>query len=272
MRSIIAESPDASRAELSRKVCRTLEWYQANGSLKAVGCRVAMLRLHRAGLLVLPPPSHVPAHCKGGLPPPPHTKAGDPKPNITQPVSELMPVILEKVSTPQSSKLWNELIDRYHYLGYSVLKGAQQRYLVQSSRGCVGAIGFASAAWKTQPRDTWIGWDHDTRARNLHYIVNNSRFLILPWVKSKNLASKILGLCARRLPADWEDRYGYTPVLLETFVEQERFAGTCYKAANWIRVGQTIGLGKWKKDTPLPIKDIFLYPLRSDFRTVLKAT
>lgn len=232
---------------------------------------MAMLKLHREGLIVLPPPRSVPTHLREGIKPPAHTKAGDPKPPITQPVSKLLPIVLEEVSTPSTKKLWNELIDRYHYLGYCVLRGAQLRYLIRSSHGYVAAIGFSSAAWKTKPRDKWIGWDHKTRARNLQYVVNNSRFLILPWVKSKNLASKILGLCARQLPADWEARYGYTPVLLETFVEQQRFAGTCYKAANWIRVGQTLGLGKWNKNEPVPVKDIFLYPLRSDFRTVLTA-
>lgn len=166
-------------------------------------------------------------------------------------------------------------MDRYHYLPFSVQKGAQQRYLIQSSAGCVGAISFASPAWKTRDRDIWIGWDQETRAKNLQYVVNNTRFLILPWVTSKNLASKILGLCARQVPQDWEARYGYRPVLFETFVEQQRFAGTCYKAANWIRVGQTTGRGKWeqKGDTkvraPIPIKDILVYPLQSDYRQVL---
>ncbi|MBT9160981.1 MAG: hypothetical protein DDT26_02278 [Dehalococcoidia bacterium] len=196
-------------------------------------------------------------------------------PPISHPVSALMPVVLEPVITQASSKLWNELIDRYHYLGYAVLRGAQMRYLIQSSFGYVGAIGFSSAAWKTRNRDAWIEWNQDSRAKNLHYIVNNTRFLILPWVQSKNLASKILGLCAKQLPTDWEQRYGYRPLLLETFVEQQRFHGTCYKAANWILVGQTTGRGKWEQKTetkiraPLPIKDIFVYPLDPDFRTIL---
>lgn len=239
-----------------------------------MGCRVAMLKLHRAGLITLPPSRKTPANFGGKIEPPEHTKAGDPKPAITLSVSYLMPVVLEPV-TNGTSKLWNEFMDRYHYLDFSVLKGAQLRYLIKSSQGYVGAIGFSSPAWKTKARDDWIGWDKDTRAKNLQYIVNNARFLILPWICSKNLASKILGLCAKQVPIDWEERYGYRPVLFETFVEQQRFKGTCYKAANWIRVGQTKGRGKWKQKgksrTPLPIKDIFVYPLQRNFRDILKS-
>ena len=249
-----------------------MNWYQANGKLKEMGCRVAMLKLHRAGIIKMPPPKKVPEAFKGKTKPPPHTKAGEPKEPINKPVSKLMPVELKPVNK-NTTKLWNEFMDRYHYLDYSVLKGAQLRYFVHSSQGTVGAMGFSSPAWTTKARDKWIGWDQDTKNKNLQYIVNNSRFLIFPWVKSKNLASKILGLCARQIPKDWEKKYGYRPVLFETFVEKERFEGTCYKAANWIQVGETKGMGKWeKKDKPkkhLPIKSIFLYPLQKNFRKIL---
>lgn len=244
-------------------------WFQANGELKGVGCRVAMLKLYRAGLISLPPSQR---KNPNNIKPPAPTKASDPKASITEPVNQLTPVELEVVNK-SSTRLWNEFMDRYHYLDFSVLKGAQVRYLIRSSKGYVGAIGFSSAAWTTKARDKWIGWDHDTRVKNLRYIVNNARFLILPWVRSKNLASKILGLCAKQVPLDWEERYGYRPVLFETFVEQQRFKGTCYKAANWVRVGQTKGMGKWiKKGKPkkhLPIKDIYLYPLQKNFRKIL---
>lgn len=230
-----------------------------------------MLKLHREGLIALPPPKYNHSNHREDLKHPLHTEAGDPKDPITNPVSELMPIVLQRVTKPAESKLWNELIDRYHYLGYTVLKGAQLRYLIKSSKGYVGAIGFSSAAWKVKDRDAWIGWDNDARIANLHYVVNNSRFLILPWVKSKNLASKILGLCASKLPIDWKARYGYTPVLFETFVEKQRFTGTCYKAANWVLVGQTTGRGKWDRymKKGLPIKDVFLYPLQKNFRSIL---
>ncbi len=208
-----------------------------------MGCKVAMLSFHRQGLIQLPPPRQMPVSLNQPKPPP-RTPAGEPKDPLTVPVRELLPITLEPVGQG-ATRLWNEFMDRYHYLEYSIQKGAQQRYLIQSARGYVGAISFASAAWKTKARDGWIGWDPQTRAQNLRFVVNNTRFLILPWVQSRNLASKILSLCARQVPNDWEARYGYQPVLFETFVEKQRFRGTCYKAANWIHVGETTGLGKW---------------------------
>ena len=252
-----------------------LDWYQPNGELKLMGCKAALLSFHRQGWIQLPPARRGPSHLNQ-VKPPQRTLEGEPQEPIQAPAGQLLPLTLEPVVPGGTSRLWNEFMDRYHYLDYSIQKGAQQRYLIQSSQGCVGAISFASPAWKTQARDNWIGWDHETRTRNLRYIVNNTRFLILPWVQSKNLASKVLGLCARQLPRDWEARYGYRPVLFETFVEQQRFQGTCYKAANWIRVGETTGRGKWEQKgehrvrAPLPIKDIFVYPLQPNFREVLK--
>ena len=145
------------------------------------------------------------------------------------------------------------------------------RYLVFAREHLVAALGFGASAWKAQDRDSFIGWTADLRSRNLHLIVNNARFLILPWVTCKNLASRILGIVAKILPADWEERYTYRPVLMETFVEKDRFQGTCYRAANWIHVGQTKGRGKLDrhKRYELPVKDIFLYPLVRDFRQKL---
>lgn len=131
---------------------------------------------------------------------------------------------LHRVTSKRVSLFWNELIDRYHYLGYTPLPGAQIRYLVYSPSGCLGALGFSAAAWKVKPRDTWIGWSGIQREKNLHLIVNNSRFLILPWVQVKTLASKILSLAVQKLPEDWDKTYSYRPVLLETFVEKDRFA------------------------------------------------
>ena len=156
---------------------------------------------------------------------------------------------------------------RYHYLGYQPLPGAQLRYLIQSAEQVLGALGFGAAAWKTAARDQWIGWDREQRERNLHLIINNARMLILPWIHSRNLASKVLSMAARRLPADWEHRYAYRPVLLETFVRKDRFKGTCYKAANWIYLGDTQGRGKLdvKHQNAVPVKKIFAYPLTSDF-------
>ena len=218
IRSIIANNPTGSRKTLAREVCLALDWYQLDGKPKQMGCAVVMLTMHREGIITMPPAQSVHPNFKKN-PSPVRTEKGAPLDELIEPVNRLMPITLERVTPGEISRLWNEYIDRYHYLGFGVLKGAQIRYLINSSKGHVGAIGFASPAWKTQDRDAWIGWDHETRTRNLHYIVNNTRFLILPWVKSKNLASKILSLCAKQLPGDWEERYGYRPVLLETFVE-----------------------------------------------------
>jgi hypothetical protein len=169
--------------------------------------------------------------------------------------------------------LWNELIERYHYLKYRPLPGAQLRYVVFHDASLLAVLGFSAAAWKVAPRDRFIGWNHEQRQRSLHRIVNNARFLILPWVKVRNLASRILAAAARRLPDDWRRRYGYEPVLLETFVDRARFRGTCYLAANWIHAGQTQGRGKLDRQHRglSTVKHIYLYPLRKDFRKKLHA-
>ncbi len=164
--------------------------------------------------------------------------------------------------------MWNEYIERYHYLGHKPLPGAQLRYFIYAQNQPIALLGFGAAAWQTAPRDLFIGWSHEQRKKNLHLIVNNARFLILPWVQSKNLASMILGKAAKRLPDDWHTHYHYRPVLLETFVEKTRFEGTCYKAANWKYLGQTKGRGKLgvAGKQSVPIKDLWTYPLSTRFR------
>jgi len=165
------------------------------------------------------------------------------------------------------SRLWTELIQHHHYLGYRVPVGAQLRYLVRSARtgaAVLACLQWSSPAWKMAARDRWIGWSAQERARNLPYIVHNSRFLILPWVRVKGLASKIQGLCARQLPGDWERRYRCRPLLLETLVDGQRFAGTCYRAANWIPLGETQGRGRmdrYHQADGSARKLVFVYPL-----------
>jgi hypothetical protein len=177
---------------------------------------------------------------------------------------------IEIVSKPWSS-LWNEHIDRYHYLGYTRGSGAQLRYFVKSHGTVVALLGFGASAWKTDPRDKYIGWTADQRKKGLHLIVNNARFLILPWIHSKNLGSHILSKVSKRICGDWERQYNYRPVLLETFVDKSRFQGTCYRAANWIYVGDTQGRGKLdvKNEYKEPVKSIWLYPLIKSFRRCL---
>jgi hypothetical protein len=267
IRQLISENPSASRAVLSRLTCQALDWYKIDGGLKEMSCRVAMLRMHDDGLIKLPAPRH--RYCPANNVQ--FTSATAPKPGINKPVHALPCVQLRIVRGKQQSRLWNEYIHRYHYLGYKPLPGAQLRYFVTSENNIIALLGFGASAWQCAPRDKYIGWTHDQRKKKLQYIVNNARFLILPWVTCKNLASKILSLTSHRLSGDWQDHYGYRPVLLETFVERDRFVGTCYKAANWVLVGQTKGRGKLGPagKISVPIKDLWLYPLERNFRHAL---
>ena len=178
---------------------------------------------------------------------------------------------LSPVTDKPASRLWNGLIDRYHYLGYRPLPGAQLRYLVESDQGLLGALGFGAAAWKVAARDRWIGWEAPCREAHPGRVLNNARFLILPWVQVKNLASKVLALAAKRIPDDFAARYGERPVLLETFVEIPRHRGTCYRAANWRHLGETAGRGKLDRHhrAALPRKAVYVYPLTPNFRAAL---
>jgi hypothetical protein len=267
IRSLIKENPQFYRAKLSREVCQTLRWLKPDGKLKDMSCRVAMLRMQKDGLIELPEP----LRAKASIRKIEFTPATDPQDSILCPVNQLPHLQLQMVNKTNSS-LWNEYIERYHYLGYTPLPGAQLRYFITANGQILALTGFGAAAWQTSPRDKFIGWDHEQRKRNLHLIVNNARFLILPWVQSKNLASKILALHARQLPCEWEEKYKIRPVLMESFVEKNRFAGTCYKAANWCNVGQTKGRGKLGPPGKIsvPIKDVWLYSLNTNFRTLLK--
>jgi hypothetical protein len=264
IRALIRTHPQATRQRLSYLVCEALDWRKPDGGLKDMSCRVALLRMHREGVIELPPPLHKVKPCRSfGR----RTAQAEPEPLLEAAVHELGELHLVRVER-QASALWNEYIDRYHYLGYKPLPGAQLRYFAYAGERLVGLLGFGAAAWKTGPRDAWIGWSGEQRRRNLGAVVNNARFLILPWVRVKGLASKLLAMAARGLPEDWAGCYGYRPVLLESFVEVERFAGTCYRAANWRCVGQTQGRGKLgdHRIAQVPIKAVWVYPLVRNFR------
>ncbi len=267
IRQLIASS-DLHRLALSRAVCDELGWLRPDGRLKDMSCRVAMLRMHRDGLIALPPPQRSNGNGKAR---PRITSASDPQQPVSLPAGALGDLCLRPVEGRDESALWNELIERYHYLGHKPLPGTQLRYLVFAGSRLLAALGFGAAAWALAPRDRFIGWTAEQRKRNLHLVVNNARFLIVPWVTSRNLASCILAKSARRLPDDWDARYGYRPVLLETFVDRQRFAGTCYLAANWTHVGVTQGRGKLERRClhPLPVKHILLRPLHRRFRQEL---
>ncbi len=265
---LMEQEPSLKRSPLSRKLCELFEWTKPNGELKDMTCRVALLRMQADGLIMLPPSRIGAQRVRPHFPP---TAATDAQSSLLQPVHELGALTLHPVITTAPSRLWNEYIARYHYLGYTPLSGSQMRYNVFAGDRQVALLSFGASAWKLAARDRFIGWQEPQRRKNLQLVVNNARFLILPWIQSKGLASKILSMIARQLPHDWQQRYGYRPVLLETFVESQRHRGTCYKAANWVHVGQTVGRGK--KSTVhhqiIPIKDIWLYPLRKNFASVL---
>jgi hypothetical protein len=229
-----------------------------------MSCRVAMLEMHRSGLIELPAPTREkPGYYKVIA-----SADTDPQAELLCRVNELRGLRTEVVGRGPTLRRWNEFVGRYHYLGYKMLPGAQIRYFIMDRERVLGAMGFGSSAWKIEARDNYIGWNHEQRERALHLIVGQSRFLILPWVRCFNLASKSLAMVAEQLPVDWEQRYGFRPVLLESFVDTTRFHGICYKASNWINVGMTKGRGKLDRlhRNSASVKSIWLKPLSHDFR------
>src|SRR3989454_9513581 len=247
--------------EIARTVCEWLDWKRPNGRLKNHECRLLLERLQLEGFLTLPPlrPSGRRGPRRVSIDP-----QTDPPAPIQTTIAELEPLRLTLVEKSDST-LWRQLIQRFHYLGCRVPVGAHLRYFVKSRNGQILAcLLWTSPAWKMSARDRWIGWSPQQRARNLQYIVNNARFLILPWVQVKGLASTILARSARQLPHDWRQRYGYMPLLLETLVDATRFKGTCYRAANWMCLGETLGRGRMDRYHLAPAKPsklIFVLPL-----------
>jgi len=268
IRGIIGVDPPPNRRRIATLTCEALDWFGADGRAKEMSCRVALLRLARKGLIELPPPT-----CGNGNRKPyiSQVTIRPPDTEIAGLVRDLGHLQVGVVCSRADSRLWNEAIARFHYLGFRPLPGAQIRYLVRRERDLVSVVGFGAAAWKVAARDQWIGWSTQQRETRLHLIVNNARFLILPWVRVRNLASWTLATVTRRLQADWEGRYGYRPVLAETFVERERFFGTCYRGCNWRCVGETQGRGKLDRHRlrALPVKLVFVYPLQAEFRKEL---
>jgi len=269
IREEITTAKPATREEIARRVCRRLDWKSPGGKYQVMSAKVGLLRLHRASLIKLPAPIRGNGNGQKLRKRPIKLPKENP---LGLSVDKLHDIKLCRVADSEQSALYNELMLKYHYLGYTPMAGAQIRYLFRCKEGLLGAVGFGASAWKVAPRDAFIGWTPSVREKNLHLVLNNSRFLILPWINSKNLASKILGLCARHILKDFTESYGYKPVLLETFVEKDRYTGTCYRAANWICVGETKGRGKKhvRKTPGVPVKDIWLYPLQRDYREILQ--
>ena len=269
---IIETFPKLSRTELANTVCELFSWKRPTGRLKSVECRKFLERLDEKGTISLPACRK--QYANRGAAEVQRTGKADIQPTISAGLKELSPILLIRVETREQRQLWYEYVDRYHYLGYQVPFGAQLRYFIKSGANddILGCFQFSSPAWKMAPRDRWIGWTDEQRKVNLQKIINNSRFLIFPWVSVKNLASSVLALVVKTIPDDWQRCYGYRPVLMETLVDRKRFKGTCYKAANWIHMGQTTGRGRMDRDNNqqgASIKEIFVYPLTPRFRQEL---
>jgi len=256
------------RKEISRVLCRQWEWHQPNGRLKDMACREILLTLNRKGLITLPPPLHNANNHKRNKVIP---KIDIDKTPIEQQISGLPPVELKMVRGTDAEPLYNSLVNHHHYLGYRQIVGNHLKYIAYINDRPVACLGWGSAVWSVKSREAFIGWDKITKEQHLHFVANNTRFLVLPWVKVKCLASKVLALNIKSISGDWMSVYNHPLYLLETFVEQNRFKGTCYKAANWIQVGQTKGTAKSGHDHLVHgnIKDVLLYPLGKAFRNKL---
>lgn len=274
IREVVEGCSGVTRMELANTICELLGWSRPGGGLKGRECRELLERLEAAEVLVLPAKRK--GRPVGSRTRVPVTERGEPGQALTGSVGEFAPVVLEPVGTEDERLLFRELVGRYHYLGHKVPFGAHQRYLVYVStpeRQLVGCLQFSSPAWRMAERERWIGWNEAARKRNLQQIVNNSRFLIVPWAQIRNLASSILSLAMRRIGMDWRERYGMDLLLAETLVDAERFRGTCYRAANWIALGNTTGRGRMDRDhrqEKLAPKMLFVYPLVADARMRLQ--
>lgn len=272
IRALLAAHPARGRTPLSAELCRRWNWRNARGQLKDMACRTLLLKLERAGHIRLPPrirpssnglrnrrPSVAPPACE----------------SVRGPLRDLLPLRVEVVGADSDdARLFNGLLAHEHYLGHRNTVGENLRYLVRDrhSRPVACAL-FGSAAWKCADRDAFLGWDRPTRERNLPCLTNNTRFLIPGWVQVPHLASHVLGLIARRIRADWQAKYGHPVHALETFVDRSRFKGTCYRAANWLRLGETQGRTRNDRAHRIraTVKDVYLYPLVADVRRELYA-
>jgi hypothetical protein len=270
---LIAAHPAASRRDLSKKLCRAWNWVQPNGALRDMVCRGLMLALHRAGHIHLPPQRYIPPNSLAQHRRPSAVAEMDRSP-LCGALSAFRPVEFRQVRRTPDEPLFNALIEQHHYLGYTQPVGEHLKYLVYAHDRPIACLAWSSAPRHLGCRDRFIGWSIEARRRNLRFIAYNLRFLILPWVEVPHLASHLLGQMAKRLPTDWERVYGHPVYFLETFVDPQRFKGSCYRAANWVALGRTTGRGKDDQTgrPNRPIKEVLGYPLRRDFRQQLWQT
>ena len=268
IRLLLDTYPSWNRSRLSRELCGRWNWRRPDGQIKDMACRELLRKLEFRTLIKLPPRQRF-----GPRRPPEIKPVEVDQSQISCQLSDIQPVnIVDARHCAEYEKTFNYLVKEYHYLSFSRPVGQNMKYLILGRNGRIlGCLLFGAAAWKTEVRDQWIGWSPSEREQNLGLICNNTRFLILDWVKVPHLASHVLGACLRRLSRDWKNRYGTPIALVETFVDTTRYAGTCYKAANWQKIGQTKGRSRQDGDRKLKVsvKDIFVYPLRNDFRRML---
>ena len=269
IRELIARHPRASRRGLSKELSEAWGWRQANGALRDMVCRSLMLELHRAGHIELPPVRFTPNN--------PLAKRAKPAPVMIDrallqaSLRELGPLEFCQVRRTGDEVVFNGLVEAHHYLGYTQPVGEHLKYLIWAQGRPVACLALSSAPRHLGPRDRYIGWSREARHTNIRFVAYNSRYLILPWVRVPHLASHLLGRMARMISGDWERAYGHPVYFLETFVDPARFRGTCYRAANWIYLGQTTGRGKDDRTNRVnrPLKDVLGYPLNRRFRKML---
>jgi hypothetical protein len=270
LREFIRTHPTSSRWKLSRQLCEALGWKQANGALRDMVCRGLLLMLERAGEIELPPVRrHIRGQCRTGRPRP-EAVLIDMTP-LAMPLKELGPVEIQAVRRTADEPLFNSLMEYYHYLSYEQPVGEHLKYLALAQGRPIACLAWSSAPRHLGSRDRYIGWSAEARRRNIRFIAYNTRFLIMPWVRVPHLASHILGKVSRTLSDDWEGMYRHPVYFAETFIDPGRFRGTCYRAANWVLLGQTTGRGKDDQTNKpnRPIKEVLGLPLTPRFRQLL---
>ncbi len=273
IKTVVEMFPRLSRKQLAQTLCEHLGWLTASGAYKETACLKLLEKLEDQRVIELPEKSrsHVEARQRPNMGVGRTKEADRPTENIVGRLADVRPVSLDVVHGDDVVRLWNEIVDRHHYLGYQHPFGCTLRYFVVSGHNRLGCLLLAGAAKSIGIRDRWIGWTKQQRLRNLPWVINNTRFLVFPWVRVRDLASHVLGQLARRVQEDWFRRWGYRPVLMETFVDPLRYLGTCYRAAGWICLGYTTGKGlrrPGRSYKTLP-KRMFVRPLTPDFRALL---
>lgn len=269
IKKLISTNPSWNRTRLSKELCLLWDWYRATGGLKDIACRSLLRKLEKLGYICLPKVVNPNGNSARRYCVKPVLHSKEP---IDSALKDLYPITIHLIETGYPLKLFKYFISAYHYLGWSGTVGENLKYLFfDRYERPLGCLMFGACAWKVKPRDTYINWTEEVRKRNLSLIANNNRFLLLPWVKVPHLASHILGKVCRCVNRDWQKKYNHPIYLLETFVQKDRFKGTCYKAANWKWLGQTQGRGKLdvNKECLLPVKDIWVYPLNVSFQEKL---